>query len=214
MTVATAPEEQGTRLRILHTAARLFRARGYAATSLRAIASATGIQAGSVYNHFSSKEAIVTELLNIGVRTVFDRVRSSTEQAARSGTGADVLRAAILAHLTALLGEDNFTSANIRIFAHVPPHVRDATLTLRHAYEDYWVDVLKRCVGDGGFSNSFEVKSLSMYLFGCMNWTLEWYRSDRHSIEQIADEIATLFIAAAIPAPVETLPVVGSGQPR
>ena len=40
-----------------------------------------------------------------------------------------VLRAAIFAHLTCLLGEDNFTSANIRIFAHVPPRVRDATMT-------------------------------------------------------------------------------------
>ncbi len=193
--------EPGTRQRVLMVAARLFRTQGYAATPLRDIASAAGMKAGSLYNHFSSKEEIVVEILNLGVQTAFDRVRAGVERLGAAPCRA-VLRAAIFAHLTCLLGEDNFTSANIRIFAHVPPHVRDATMTLRHGYERYWLDLLKRCVADGALKPETDVRMLSMFLFGAMNWALEWYRPGRHSIAQLADELVALYVPveAAEPA--------------
>ena len=192
-----APAEPGTRQRVLMVAARLFRTQGYAATPLRDIASAAGMKAGSLYNHFSSKEEIVVEILNLGVQTAFDKVRASVERldAAPCRT---VLRAAIFAHLTCLLGEDNFTSANIRIFAHVPPHVRDATMTLRHGYERYWVEILKRCAAEGALKPDIDPRMLSMFLFGAMNWALEWYRPGRHSIAQLADELAALYVPADV----------------
>src|SRR5947209_17027405 len=48
----------GTRRQILDQAARLLRTNGYASTSLRDIAAATGMKAGSLYYHFASKEAL------------------------------------------------------------------------------------------------------------------------------------------------------------
>jgi AcrR family transcriptional regulator len=186
--------EIGTRLRVLQAAARLFRTRGYAATSLRDIASAAGLKAGSLYNHFASKEEIVTEILNIGVQTAFDRVKAAVERFSDDTPCPVVLRAAIAAHLTSLLGDDKFTSANIRIFAHVPPHVRDATLTLRHTYERYWFDLLKRCQGQEALTPGLDPKLVSMYLFGAMNWSLEWYRPGRHSIDELADDLVRVFL--------------------
>ena len=191
----TPPTEPGTRQRVLMVAARLFRTQGYAATPLRDIASAAGMKAGSLYNHFSSKEEIVVEILNLGVQTAFDRVRAEVERLGEAPCRT-VLRAAIFAHLTCLLGEDNFTSANIRIFAHVPPHVRDATMTLRHGYERFWVELLGRCAAQGAVRPDIDLRMLSMFLFGAMNWALEWYRPGRHSIAQLADELVTLYLAA------------------
>jgi AcrR family transcriptional regulator len=51
------------RAEILDTAAAVFASSGYVATSLKDIADACGIQAGSLYHHFDSKEAIVIELV-------------------------------------------------------------------------------------------------------------------------------------------------------
>ena len=51
------------RAEILDTAAAVFASSGYVATSLKDIADACGIQAGSLYHHFNSKEAIVIELV-------------------------------------------------------------------------------------------------------------------------------------------------------
>lgn len=196
----TPPPEPGTRQRVLMVAARLFRTQGYAATPLRDIASAAGMKAGSLYNHFSSKEEIVVEILNLGVQTAFDRVRAGVERLGAAPCRT-VLRAAVFAHLTCLLGEDNFTSANIRIFAHVPPHVRDATMTLRHGYERYWLDLFKRCVAEGALKPDIDVRMLSMFLFGAMNWALEWYRPGRHSIAQLADELVALYVPAEAAEP-------------
>jgi AcrR family transcriptional regulator len=188
-------EDLGTHQNSLRLAARLFRTQGYAATSLRDIAAALDMKAGSLYYHFASKEELVTELLDLGVRSAFESVRRSIEALGAGAPCERVLRAAIGAHLESLLGPDDFTSANIRIFAHVPPRVREATLPLRHEYERYWLGLLKRCAEAGRLSGESDLKLLSMFLFGAMNWSLEWYNPDRHGIEKLADEIAALFLA-------------------
>jgi AcrR family transcriptional regulator len=53
---------------ILDAAAELFTSRGYAATSTRTIADAVGIRQASLYYHFTSKEALLEELLAGTVR--------------------------------------------------------------------------------------------------------------------------------------------------
>lgn len=53
----------GRKEEIKSLAARLFRERGYSATSMRDIAKEMGIEAPSLYNHISSKQQILSELL-------------------------------------------------------------------------------------------------------------------------------------------------------
>jgi AcrR family transcriptional regulator len=52
-----------TRERLLGEARRLFRDRGYAATSLEQIAEAAGVTKGAIYGHFSSKEDLLTSAI-------------------------------------------------------------------------------------------------------------------------------------------------------
>lgn len=53
-----------TREEILNKALDLFAEKGYHGTSMRGIASAVGIKGSSIYNHFSGKEDIFSELFN------------------------------------------------------------------------------------------------------------------------------------------------------
>ncbi|HEY6595791.1 MAG TPA: TetR family transcriptional regulator [Asanoa sp.] len=57
---ATARGEQ-TRQLILDTAMRLFRERGYAQTTMRAIATEAGVAVGNAYYYFASKEHLIQE---------------------------------------------------------------------------------------------------------------------------------------------------------
>jgi AcrR family transcriptional regulator len=58
----------------------VFASSGYAGTSLKDVADACGIQAGSLYHHFDSKEAIVIELVTryqVELRRIGDRALKS-----------------------------------------------------------------------------------------------------------------------------------------
>jgi len=67
MTASSSVPPAGTRTRrrdqILTSAAQLFATTGYTKTSMRDVAAASGILAGSLYHHFESKEAIAVELV-------------------------------------------------------------------------------------------------------------------------------------------------------
>src|SRR3984893_13687944 len=54
-----AESKERTRQRLLDEAQRLFRERGYAATSLEQIAEAAEVTKGAIYGHFSSKEDLL-----------------------------------------------------------------------------------------------------------------------------------------------------------
>jgi TetR/AcrR family transcriptional regulator, cholesterol catabolism regulator len=52
-----------TRVQILNAAIELFGSKGFAATSMKDLASAAGVQAPAIYNHFPSKERILAATL-------------------------------------------------------------------------------------------------------------------------------------------------------
>ena len=98
-----------------------------------------------------------------------------------------------------LFEDDSFPAANVRIFAHVPAHLRAAVRSGRHAYEQYWVDLLT--VDDDRARHRIEPRQLTMFLFGATNWTLEWYKAKRDSLEDLADALAQLFFEATLTKP-------------
>jgi len=60
----TAEAKTATRERIIKAAAKLFAREGWESTTTRGIAAAAGIAAGTLFNYFESKEAIVAELIS------------------------------------------------------------------------------------------------------------------------------------------------------
>jgi AcrR family transcriptional regulator len=184
---------------VLDHAARLFRLHGYAAVSIRDIASACGIKAGSLYYHFPSKEQIVAEVLDTGVGTVFDEARRSVEKLPPGAKFPQRLRAAIGAHLHALLDLDDYTGANIRIFGHVPPHIRMGALAKRRLYEDWWRELLAHGEADSAFAPGTDLRLLRLFLLGAMNWSLEWHQhgvadTSASDVDTMADRLTAMVL--------------------
>ena len=74
-----------TRAAILDAAATLFTAEGAAAVRIEDIAAAAGVAVGTVYNYFEDRTALVTALLEVRTRALFDAL----DAAARSRAAAD-----------------------------------------------------------------------------------------------------------------------------
>lgn len=60
----TASIKEATRLKVLQVAEELFMSKGFRETTSRDLASAAGIAAGTIFNYFPSKEAIVLQLVS------------------------------------------------------------------------------------------------------------------------------------------------------
>lgn|SRR5690554_2937564 len=178
---------------ILRTAACLFRNNGYAATSLRQIAAACDMKAGSLYYHFASKDDITAEVLRIGVAQVFDEVRRVTAELGDAAEPRELIRMAVLTHLKALHEAIDFSSANIRIFGQVPREIRLKHMPLRKEYESFWLQLLERCKAAGAFDDTRNLARASFLLLGMMNSTLDWFHADKLSIDDLATEITDMF---------------------
>jgi len=72
--VTRAESKERTRQRLLAEAQRLFRERGYAATSLEQIAEAAEVTKGAIYGHFASKEDLMLSAIEAGRDTTPDYV--------------------------------------------------------------------------------------------------------------------------------------------
>ncbi|MEL6184592.1 MAG: TetR/AcrR family transcriptional regulator [Myxococcota bacterium] len=193
---AATLDVEATRHRVLRVAAALFRARGYAGVSMRAIAQDCGMTAGSLYHHFSSKEDIVVEVLDRGHVAVHEGVGAALEQT-RGRDGARRFRAAVEGHLLALHQNTDFASANVRIFGQVPPDVRARNLGPRLRYEKLWDDFLEELKGSGTLKPSTDVKMVRLLVLGALNATLEWFDPARGSIEDLAATYGNLLLHGA-----------------
>jgi AcrR family transcriptional regulator len=93
-----ATSKARTRQRLLAEAQRLFRERGYAATSLEQIAEAADVTKGAIYGHFSSKEDLLLSAIEAAPTrdygtAVNDRSRPLRERLAEFGRGIAVAEA-------------------------------------------------------------------------------------------------------------------------
>jgi len=183
-----------TRKRILDGAARMFREKGYAAVSLRAIAAAQNMQGGSLYYHFDSKEQIVTEILNTGIDLVRVAVEYAISMLPQSAPHGSIIRTAVRVHLSALLEHSDYTSANVRIFGQVPPSVQAANLATRANYEDCWKRILNNAQRDGALRPGADLNVARLTLIGAMNASLEWFDPAQGSVDQLAARLVDNFL--------------------
>jgi len=183
-----------TRQRILDTAAQEFRQRGYAGTKVNDIAQAASMRAASIYYYFESKDQLFEEVLEIGLRQVFDAVRKAVDAVPASRGHRARLLAAMEAHLAMLHEYGDYSSANIRNFGQTPVDIQERQMASRNAYGEYWRELLTAAQDAGGVRRDVNLSLLRMYLFGAMNWTLEWVKPGKMNASELARELCdTLF---------------------
>jgi TetR/AcrR family transcriptional regulator, cholesterol catabolism regulator len=191
-----------TRKRVLDAGARAFRRDGYAAVALKDIAALAGLQAGSLYYHFGSKEEIVEEVLEVGVEGVS---AVTLEAVTVLGPGADPLarlRAAIAAHLKFVLSESDYAVANIRILSQVPREIRQRHLRRQRRYGAFWRALFDDAARAKRLRDDLDLSVVRMLTLGALNWSVEWYDAagTRGPVE-IADHLSTMIVEGLMRRP-------------
>ncbi len=187
-------EELTTRDRIVEVAARLFHQYGYHATTMRQIAGGVGIKAASLYNHFASKQELLT---TISYGTMCEMLASVQTALAGVRDPGEQLRAFVRAHTTYCIAE--------RYRARVADELRDLdpenlldVVAMRDRYEAVLRGILAALDASSGGAVG-DVTLVANAIGTMASQVSTWYRDDgRLSPDEIADVYAALALGAAL----------------
>ena len=182
-----------TKLRIRAAASELFFEQGYHATTVRQIATQAGVRAGSVYNHFDSKEDL---LFRIASETMEEMIAGARDAVSGCSDDAQRLRAFIGFH-TSYCVERQFQARVADDFLHLlGADARRPVVKLRDDYEL----MLRKILTDGANRRGWLVDEAGLIAFGILTMITDvrlWYRPDgRLSLEDVAQFYATFVLRA------------------
>jgi len=189
--VVAATQSSNASRRVLDSAAKLFVEQGYPGTTLREIASAAGIKAGSIYHHFDSKEALFVAVLNDGMAVMVDAFDEVSADAAGASV-SDQVHAHVRAHLSAVFENGPYTTAHVTSFFSAPAEVRTQVVPVRDGYEKKWNTLFKQLFPS---LTRREIGLHRLILFGAMNASTEWFDpAGSLSVNGLASTISNQFL--------------------
>ncbi|WP_312846076.1 TetR/AcrR family transcriptional regulator [Streptomyces sp. WAC05374] len=185
-----APER---RAELLATAAEVFAAHGYNATTVRRIADEAGMLAGSLYYHFDSKESMVDEILS----GFLDELWTGYDAVLAAGLGP---RETIEALVTASFRGIDRHRAAVAIYQkewrHLATQPRFQYLSDSQArFEKAWLGTLERGVADRVFRADLDVRLTYRFVRDTVWVAASWYRpGGLHSPEEIARQYLSMVL--------------------
>jgi AcrR family transcriptional regulator len=190
--MAAAEGGSGKREAIIRAALALFAEYGYHATSLRRLADEVGIEAGSLYNHISSKSALLTEMLVFGTEELLSGVSSLVDAA--SMDPFDRLHAAVAAHVRFHCVQREQVLVLDRELRVVVDEDMPTVMAAREQYEA----LFRRLVEEGVESGVFRPHDVSLSVKAILRLgpgTAAWFRRDgRSTAAEIGDLYADLIL--------------------
>lgn len=186
-------KESARKQELRSAAARLFRKMGYSRATVRNIAKMVGLQSGSIFYHFKTKEDILVEVMREGMRQFTETAKTPLRDA---NTPLMRLRGLFIGSLRAL---HNPNSAEIAVvlseWRHLSPRSRCLIVKLRDQVDESWDQVLRELAAEGLVQGDLRILRLSM--LGALNWSLQWY--DKQGILEIED-LACRLMESFVPA--------------
>lgn len=188
-------DDGNRRQELLGSAAKLFRRKGFAATTTRDIAAAAGMQSGSPFYHFKSKDALLYAVMEEGMRSALDRLNAATQALAYANLApAAQLRVLVSVHFDVLLGPgSDFVPVMLYEARSLPPRQHKALGQLIAQYETLWLPVLTALHANGELRAP--VRLARLLILGALNWSVQWFDAKKGaSLQELADAAMDLFL--------------------
>ncbi|XLZ67785.1 TetR/AcrR family transcriptional regulator [Massilia sp. SR12] len=176
-------ESESLKVLLIAVSARLFREQGFDNTTVRDIAAAAGVQAGSWFYHFKSKQDILQAVIEQGMQQALSRIE---EVAALRLPPRVAFERLVHTHLETLLspGQD-FVYVMLYEWRALDAEAQLRIVAAKDRYEALWDGVLRELQASGEWPAPGELDRL--WLFGALNWSAQWYRRDAGvSIDELA----------------------------
>ncbi|SSB94503.1 DNA-binding transcriptional regulator, AcrR family [Pseudomonas sp. 43mfcvi1.1] len=184
-------DPDSARGKLLQTAAHLFRNKGFERTTVRDLASAVGIQSGSIFHHFKSKDEILRAVMEETIRYNTALMRAALAE-------ADSVRERVLALIRCELqsimgGTGEAMAVLVYEWRSLSEQGQRQVLALRDIYEDLWLEVLGQAK-EAGYIRG-DVFITRRFLTGALSWTTTWFRTEGSlSLDELAEQALILVL--------------------
>jgi AcrR family transcriptional regulator len=177
---------------IIAAAAKLFKQKGYHATTIQDVADEVGMLKGSLYYHIKSKEELLYLVTKEPIRELIDRQKKLMES--RLSPRQKIVE---------------FTRSHIQAFEENYPHMfvflqEKASLSepvqaevagIDFRYEALLEAILNEGIEKGDFRRELDLKMMAFSILGMCNWMFKWYtKGGRLSIDEIAYHMAEILL--------------------
>jgi AcrR family transcriptional regulator len=192
------------RAEICRTAARIFRDRGFDATSVSDIARALRMTKAGLYHYFDSKEALLYEIMTFGLERVHEEV---VEPAKRIRDPEARLRQIVIHHAMITTRAQGAVAQLFDETAALSPAARKTIREKERRYFRLIRDTLEE-LRSARRLRDIDLTVAAFSIIGMILWLPRWFRQgERLTNEQAALEIANLALAGVLK------PAAGSRKP-
>ncbi len=161
---------------IIETAARLFRDKGYRATSMRDLADAVDLKASSLYSHIKSKEELLRDICFENAHRFVNSMEAIEQE---YNEPLDQLKALVALHITiALQDPTSITSFNDE-WQHLSEPFLSEFLSLRKDYEKRFQQIIDAGKAKGVIKN-LPTNMIFYTLLSSLRWIYDWYKPERN----------------------------------
>jgi AcrR family transcriptional regulator len=174
---------------ILEVAARLFYERGYPSVSIRALAQASGIQGGSLYHHFASKEEMLYRICLYGSEGFFAGLGPTLTA---DGSFSERLEEFVRSYVLRFWERRYPIAVLFRESHHLSPVHSEELRLVRRRFQQRFQRFLAEGVAAGEFTVP-DPKVAGIAVLDLLNGIDNWRRtSGRLGIEEVAGNYAVL----------------------
>ncbi|WP_255416079.1 TetR/AcrR family transcriptional regulator [Reichenbachiella agariperforans] len=179
----------------MEEAARLFREKGYVATTMRDLASEVGMEAASLYNHIKSKEEILNEICFSLANTYSDKM---DEVYPSDNTPIEKVKKLIALHIQINSMSSPLATVMNDEWRHLTEPCKSQFLDMRKRYEYLFTEIIQQGVKRG------EIKAvdprIALYtLLSSVRWLQHWYHANRDlDVNDIKENIMEMFLTGLV----------------
>lgn len=182
--------EPNRRAELLRAAARLFVDKGFDATTTRDIADAVGMRSGSPFYHFRSKHELLKTAMVEGLDAGYARLLAAIDGISDA---EQRLRVLVRTHLGTLLEGECHSPMLLGETRALDAAARAEIAAAFDRYQVPWQATLDELAQAGTIASA--ASPVRLLLFGMLNWSKHWYRSDgKLSLDELADSAVALLL--------------------
>lgn len=161
-------------------ALRLFAQSGFAAVSMRAIATEVGVQVGALYNYTPDKQTLLYSLLRAHMEELLDAFEDDP-----SAAPIERLRHFVQFHIRFHAGRPDEVFISYMELRNLSPENFAAVEALRRIYEDHLEDILRSGAQNGDFSIA-DTKIATLAVIAMLTGVNTWFRAEgRLSLDEV-----------------------------